>query len=280
VADSGDVVAIHHPVRRTTPLVFASPHSGRTYSDSFLRQSCLSLAQLRRSEDAFIDELFAAAPSQGAPLVHALFPRVFLDPNRSVQELDPRLFRDLPADHSHLPTARALAGLGIIPRLGAEGQAIYRARLAVSEARERIDQLYAPYHAALESQIRAAERQFGLAILIDAHSMPSRGTQHVDVVIGDRHGSSSAPAIVDRVEAALHACGFRTARNTPYAGGHSTEHYGRPLLARHAIQLEINRGLYLDERRVTRSGTFEATRMRLSRFIAAICAENWSDQTR
>lgn len=271
--DSGPVT-IHRPEVCRAPLVFASPHSGRTYSDSFLRETTLSLTRLRRSEDAYVDELFSAAPQYGAPLLHANFPRVYLDPNRAIDEIDPQLFIDAPRGDED-PSPRTRAGLGVVPRIGAEGEALYSRRLPLADALDRLERLYRPYHEALERELAAIAGQFGFAILIDAHSMPSRGNRHIDIVIGDRHGASASPSIVDQVEAAARKAGFRTARNVPYAGGHSTEFYGRPLLNRHAVQIEVNRALYLNESDVTRSGTFDATRNRLSAFIADLCTRSW-----
>ncbi|MEE2566500.1 N-formylglutamate amidohydrolase [Hyphobacterium marinum] len=277
-ADDGPV-SIRRPETLRAPLVFASPHSGRRYSDAFLQDTALSLVQLRRSEDAYIDELFSAAPACGAPMVRANFPRVYLDPNRAIDEIDPQLFIDAPRS-GNTPSPRTRAGLGVIPRIGAEGEPVYPHRLPISEATDRLDRLYRPYHEALEEELAAVTRAFGFVILIDAHSMPSRGNRHIDIVIGDRHGASAAPGIVDQVEAAARNSGFRTARNEPYAGGHSTEFYGRPLLNRHAVQIEVNRALYLNESDVTRSGTFETTRTRLTAFIADLCSRPWGVELR
>lgn len=274
----GGPVTVLRPARLTAPLVFASPHSGRDYPLDFLQDAALTLTQLRRSEDAYVDELFSSAPVHGAPLVLANFPRVFLDPNRSPDELDPRLLSET-CDDLATASPKTRAGLGIIPRLGAEGQPVYARRPSLADAQARISALYRPYHQALEAELAAAEARFGLALLIDAHSMPSRGQRDVDIVLGDRHGVSAAAHIVDRVEAAARNAGFRTARNIPYAGGHSTEHYGRPLLRRHAVQIEVNRALYLDEAEVTRSGTFDAARDRLTAFIADLCGHDWTAQT-
>lgn len=268
------VVSVRRPVRLLAPLVFASPHSGRGYDPAFLAQSALSLIQLRRSEDAYVDELIASAPAHGAPLLTALFPRVYLDPNRAEDELDPALI-DGGLPEGVEPSQRAAAGLGVAPRLGAEGRAIHRARLKLSEVRARIAECHAPYHAALEAEMRAAEAVFGCALLVDCHSMPSSGARGFDMVIGDRHGTSCAPAVTAEVETALRAAGFRTIRNTPYAGGYATQRHGRPQARRHAVQIEINRGLYLDEGRVTRSGTFAQTRARLDGVIAALVKADW-----
>ena len=277
-ADDREIVRISYPETRSTPLVFASPHSGRDYPPSFVRQSALSLEQLRHSEDAYIDALFAAAPEFGAPLVAACFPRVYLDPNRASDELDPHLIQGLSGVEVLSPSARTEAGLGIIPRLGAEGRSIYKSRLSLNEARSRVRALHKPYHDAVEAELATAGDMFGLAILIDAHSMPSNGARGADIVLGDKHGTSCASALTDLVEAMFRDQGFKCVRNIPYAGGYSTEQYGRPLLKRHAIQIEVNRGLYLNETRVTRSGTFDSVQNRISRVIEALAGVDWVNE--
>lgn len=269
-------VEIVRPVREISPVIFASPHSGRTYTDDFLAQSAMSLSNLRRSEDAYVDELMAAAPQAGATLVLAQFPRVFVDPNRSEDEIDPVLTGGRPDPLATIRSPRANAGLGIIPRLGADGMSIHRDVLKPDEVTRRIAQFHAPYHAALEKEVARILARFGHAIVIDMHSMPSISAPGLDAVIGDRHGISCAPAISDTVESALQREGLRTRRNVPYAGAFTTERYGRPALHRHAIQIEINRGLYLDEERVTRSGTFDALKTRLTGFIDTIVKTDWS----
>ena len=275
-----EIIRISYPECRTSPLVFASPHSGRDYPSSFVGQSALSLEQLRRSEDAYIDELFSAAPAFGAPLVAACFPRVYLDPNRGSDELDPHLIQGLSGTGILSPSPRTEAGLGIIPRLGAEGRSIYKTRLSLSEARSRVEAFHKPYHEALEAELAEASEMFGVAILIDAHSMPSNGARGADMVLGDKHGVSCASAVTDLVESRFRDHGFQCVRNTPYAGGYSTEHYGRPLLKRHAIQIEVNRGLYLNETRVTRSGTFVSVQNRISRVIEALAGIDWVGELR
>ncbi|TAJ37568.1 MAG: N-formylglutamate amidohydrolase [Reyranella sp.] len=250
------------PTRQTMPLVVASPHSGSNYPAEFLAQAAVPLAALRRAEDAFVDELFGAAPSLGVPLLAARFPRSYVDANREPYELDPAMFEGpLPRPLNHR-TTRVAAGLGMIPRLAASGEAIYRGRVPAEMIEHRLEACWRPYHLALSGLVEQTYSRFGAALLIDAHSMPSsvsaapvsslgpreRDTR-VDVVLGDNHGESCAPELVERAEHWLAARGLRVLRNQPYAGGFTTQRYGRPGLARHALQIEINRALYMDEAR-------------------------------
>lgn len=252
---------------RSSRFVFASPHSGRDYSPDFLAGSALPLALLRRSEDAYLDQLFEPVPRYGASLVAATFPRAFVDPNRARWELDPAMFdRNLPAEAGPV-TARAAAGLGVVPRLAADGRAIYAGRVPLDEALERVRQYYDPYHAALRQEIAAVRSQFGEAIVIDCHSMPSGSARGADIVLGDRFGVSCAPGLVEHADQAFRRVGLGVVRNRPYAGGYTTEHYGRPETGIHVLQVEINRGLYLDESRVERSSKWP-------RLAAAL--DNWA----
>ncbi len=250
------------PTRQTLPVVVASPHSGSNYPADFLAQAAVPLAALRRAEDAFVDELFSAAPSLGIPLLAARFPRSYVDANREPYELDPAMFEGpLPRPLNHR-TTRVAAGLGMIPRVAASGEAIYRGRVPAEIIEHRLETCWRPYHLALSGLVEQTYSRFGAALLIDAHSMPSsvsgasvsnlgpreRDTR-VDIVLGDNHGESCAPELVECAEHWLAARGLRVLRNQPYAGGFTTQRYGRPGLARHALQIEINRALYMDEAR-------------------------------
>ena len=263
---------LDRPVRQTVPFLFASPHSGRDYPASLLERSRLDATSLRRSEDAFVDELFAGAVSLGAPLLAAQFPRAFLDVNRSMAELDAGMFAaplDVPVD-AHSP--RVVAGLGVIPRIVRDGAEIYRGKLDSAEADTRLSQLYRPYHRALAALMEETRIRFGVAVLIDCHSMPS-ALAVPDIVLGDRYGASAAPQLTARAEAAFTREGFSVARNTPYAGGYTTALYGRVASGCHALQIEINRALYLDEDKIARKAVFESVRGRLTRameFLTAI----------
>ncbi|UYN93393.1 MAG: N-formylglutamate amidohydrolase [Enhydrobacter sp.] len=251
------------PGRQTVPLVVASPHSGALYPAEFLSQAAVPLAALRRAEDAFVDELFAAAPALGIPLLAARFPRSYVDANREPYELDPGMFEGpLPRPLNHR-TTRVAAGLGMIPRVAASGEAIYRGRVPADEIEQRLESCWRPYHVALSTMVEQTYSLFGGVLLIDAHSMPSSASgigsrdrePRVDIVLGDNHGESCAPDLVDHAEAWLRGRGLRVQRNQPYAGGFTTQRYGRPGLARHALQIEINRALYMDEARHERLPT-------------------------
>jgi len=271
-------IEIVAPVAQTVPLVFSSPHSGRDYPAEFLAQSRLDPLTLRRSEDSYVDELFAAAPEHGAPLLRALFPRVFVDPNREALELDPAMFTDpLPAN-ANANSPRVAAGLGSIARVVASGEEIYARKLSLAEAEARLDRYWRPYHAALEELLATSRRRFGHVLLIDCHSMPSvggpmerdAGDRRLDFVLGDCHGRSCAPALTDRVEAILQADGFRVERNAPYAGGYVTQHYGRPAEGVHTLQIEVNRALYMNEANYERRPGFAALQRAIGRLIAQL----------
>lgn len=259
------------PGRNSSPVVFNSPHSGARYPTSFLASSRLDPRALRRSEDAYVDELFAAAPSFGAALMRAHFPRAFLDVNREPYELDPRMFEGRLPPFANTRSVRVAGGLGTIARVVGEAQEIYGARLPVDEALARIETLYKPYHRTLSRLIARAHRAHGLALLIDCHSMPSTGGARderpaPDVVLGDRYGVSCSPAIVDFADQTLRDLGFTVVRNRPYAGGYITEHYGAPASGFHALQVEVNRGLYMDERSHAKTSGFAKLAARLTDF--------------
>jgi N-formylglutamate amidohydrolase len=262
---------LERPPQQTVPFVFASPHSGRSYPDSLLNRTRLDATTLRRSEDAFVDELFAGAVGLGAPLLAAEFPRAFLDVNRSSAELDTGMFDGALGVPVDAPSPRVAAGLGVIPRIVRDGAEIYRGKLKSGEADARLDQLYRPYHQALAALMEETRARFGVAVLIDCHSMPS-ALSVPDVVLGDRYGASAAPQITARAESALQREGFSVARNSPYAGGHTTVLHGRVATGCHALQVEVNRALYLDEDRIAKKASFEALRARLTRAIGYLLA--------
>ena len=263
--------AIFAPVRRTAPFVFASPHSGRLYPSSFVKASRLGPIGLRRSEDAFVDELFMGGIECGAPLIAARFPRAYLDVNRAPGELDASMFDAPLAVTADSAGPRVQAGLGVIPRIVRDGAEIYRGRLAAAEAGQRLDGLYRPYHAALSRLIEETRAQFGFAVLVDCHSMPSAAAVP-DIVLGDRYGISAGPVLMRAAERMFERHGFSVARNSPYAGGYTTHLYGRPARGVHALQVEINRCLYLDEERVARGAKFAEVQMRLVRVLADLIA--------
>lgn len=266
----------------TAPLSFvcASPHSGTYFPADFVQAVQLDELTLRRSEDSFVDEIFAAAPALGAPLLKACFARAYCDVNREPYELDPGMFEDpLPA-YVNTTSSRVAGGLGTIARTVGGGSEIYRRKLTFAEAANRIELFYRPYHAALARALEQARQHFGYAILIDCHSMPSvggpletdQGRMRPDIVLGDRYGSSCAPALTQAVEQALTAMGYRVARNRPYAGGFTTRHYGRPAEGLHSLQIEINRGLYMDEARIERAPGLAQVTRDMTRLIGELAA--------
>src|SRR4051794_18566757 len=265
-----------------TPLVFASPHSGRDYPAEMMSAAALDAQTIRRSEDALVDDLIAGAPDLGAAMIAAEYARTYIDLNREAFELDPGMFADELPEFARARTARVAAGLGAIARVVSEGQEIYARKLMFAEARGRIEGAHRPYHAALERLIAEAHRAHGFAILVDWHSMPAAAAKvggrdrPCDFVLGDRFGAACASVLTARVERELEAMGYRVARNTPYAGGYTTEHYGRPARRTHALQIEINRGLYLDETTLTPTAGFERLKADLERLTRALAAADWS----
>jgi N-formylglutamate amidohydrolase len=264
-------------VEQKVPFVFNSPHSGRHYPPRFLSMSKLDAATIRRSEDCYVDELFAAAASLGAPLLVANFPRAYLDVNREPWELDPRMFREPVPSFANIRSPRVAGGLGTIPKLVGEGLDIYAARLPLAEALSRIDQIYRPYHACLADLLCRTREKFGYAILVDCHSMPANirvgdGSLRPDFIIGDRFGSAAVSALTEHAIGLLSGMGYTVVHNKPYAGGFITEHYGRPAERFHALQIEISRGLYMNERTLERSGRFEALADDLRSFVRGLTA--------
>ncbi|NQV45024.1 MAG: N-formylglutamate amidohydrolase [Rhodospirillales bacterium] len=280
---AGDAFTITAPERQTVPVVFASPHSGRVYPDAFLAQSCLDPLALRRSEDAFVDELFDQASDMGAPLITAQFPRVYVDVNREPNELDPAMFSDSLPTGTNTASPRVTAGLGTIAKIVSDGQKIYDGQLRYGDVQQRIEQCYVPYHRALMGLVEDTMRRFGTCLVVDCHSMPTRGGlssgtgsgDTVDLVLGDCWGSSCHHTISDIAEHAARDQGFVIQRNTPYAGGFTTRHYGRPSLGMHAIQLEIDRALYMDEEAMTRLPEFDDVRRKLTCIALAMVDMGW-----
>jgi len=279
-----DAFVLDMPENRTSCVVFSSPHSGRTYPEALMNRTVLTHNVIRSSEDAFVDQLFASASDHGAPLIKAAMPRAYLDLNRSADELDPALIQGAKRQ-GHNP--RVASGLGVIPRVVANGRAIYRGKLTMDEARLRIDTYWRPYHARLKSLLSEAHLKFGQAILIDCHSMPHEAvamasaarSSRPQIVLGDRFGASASSEIVDRIEAAFVAAGLNVARNAPFAGAYVTQTYGRPGRQQHAVQIEIDRALYMDEERVTPNANFMAFSKVLRQVIAEI-AEIGAQPTR
>lgn len=275
IAPVGHPIALAAPLGPHVPLVVASPHSGRDYPPDFVARAALSAHALRLSEDCYVDDLLSDAPALGAPLLKALFPRAYLDPNREPYELDPDMFADPLPNHVNTESPRVAAGLGTIARIVACGTEIYSGKLNYAEAETRIRALYRPYHKALESLISKTRRRFGFCRLIDGHSMPSSGardTQSVDFVLGDNFGASCDPAMTSAAADFLKDSGFRVAINRPYAGGFTTRHYGQPARNVHALQIEINRALYMNETTLEKAPSFDQLREVMKNLLAHLGA--------
>lgn len=266
---------IFTPEAQIAPFVLCSPHSGRDYTPEFLAQSRLDPLTLRKSEDCFVDELFQGAAELGVPMISARFPRAFLDVNREPYELDPELFADPLPDYANCQSVRVVGGLGTIARIVADGEEIYRDRLSVAEALRRIDDLYFPFHAALQSLIDQTRAKFGHAILVDCHSMPSAqmaqsSGPRPDFVIGDRFGAACDPRLTRFLRDTIAAAGYDVQLNRPYAGGYITEHYGRPHRGVQAVQIEINRARYLNELTFVRAPGFGRLQRDLTQIAEAL----------
>src|SRR5215469_6250845 len=255
------ILDLQRPAVQSLPLVLASPHSGAEYPADLLAASRLDPVALRRSEDSFVDQLFGAAPQLGAPLLSARFPRAYVDVNREAYELDPSMFADALPKFVNAGSPRVRMGLGTIARIVASGEEIYADKLRFAEAQQRIERLYRPYHRVLLGLVEETEALFGGCLLVDCHSMPSGvdsacEKSGADIVLGDCHGTSCARQFVDAARRFLLDRGFTVAINAPYAGGFTTGHYGRPSVQRHALQIEVNRALYMNERDYQRKDYF------------------------
>jgi N-formylglutamate amidohydrolase len=263
------------PADHSLPLVFNSGHSGSCYPDCFLAASRLDKTAIRRSEDSYVDELVAEAAALGAPLLKANFPRAWLDVNREPYELDPKMFAGSLPTYANVRSVRVAGGLGTIARIVSESEEIYAAPLPVEEALARIDAVYKPYHRALRQLVIDTRAIFGLAVLLDCHSMPSsvrgiHGRVRPDIVLGDRYGTSCPSQLTDFAARILTCLGYSVSRNKPYAGGFITEHYGQPGRGFHVVQVEINRRLYMDERSLARTAGFDRLRANLARLVGEL----------
>src|SRR3974390_1159312 len=243
------------------PVLFNSPHSGSAYPRPFLAASRLDLDALRRSEDSFVDELVVGVVKHGFPLMRAHFPRCFVDVNREPYELDPRMFDGRPPSFANTRSMRVAGGLGTVARVVGDAQEIYNRRIPIDDALARIEGRYKPYTRSLRRLFTRLHREFGAAMLIDCHSMPSTAGQkdeppRPDFVLGDRYGTSCVGAVSETVEKTLRMLGYTVSRNKPYAGGFITEPYRNPAARLHAIPLELTRALYMDERRHERIAAF------------------------
>ncbi len=271
------------PTELSTSVVFASPHSGRDYPDWFLGQTILTAKALRSSEDAYVDRLFDVASELGAPFLRGAAPRAFVDYNRSAEELDPALIAGIIGSGKN---PRVASGLGVIPRVVAGGRPIYHGKLQLKEAQRRIETYWRPYHDKLQTLLNTTREHFGEAILIDCHSMPHEALDSVrapdgqrpNIVLGDRFGAACRADITDHVEAAFIDAGFSVSRNSPFAGAYIAQHYGRPSRNQHALQIEIDRSLYMDEPSITPHRDFQEMRRRLQEVVGNIVAMGQTPQ--
>ena len=291
--DEPEAFQVARPPAETPPtaLVFASPHSGRIYPPGLMAASCLDAESIRQSEDAHVDGLISGAPAHGVTVITARLARAWIDVNREPWELDPAMFEDELPSYAKGRTARVAAGLGSIARIVSDGQEIYHRKLTFAEALARVEAVHRPYHAALAELVASARQARGAAVLVDWHSMPSAAARHAagahganghgdgtgcDVVLGDRFGGACAPAVARLAEQCFRDLGYIVARNAPYAGGYTTEHYGRPLRKVHALQVEINRALYMDERTLAPTTGFGSLKADLESVFATLAAVDWA----
>ncbi|PHR63082.1 MAG: N-formylglutamate amidohydrolase [Robiginitomaculum sp.] len=262
-------VRVIAPTQITSPLVFAFPHSGRQYSASFLQQSRLDPLTLRSSEDAYVDQLFPASALPGASFVHAMFPRAWLDANRHPEALDPDMFiGSLGGSAGQRQSPQVLAGLGVIPKVVAQGKEIYAGKLRRGEINWRLSVAHTPYHQAVADALSRARDRFGVSVLVDCHSMPAICAAQtpagpIDVVVGNRHGQSCDPMVSKVLGELLQAQDLRTASNVPYAGGYSVLQHSDSDRGAHAIQIELCRALYMDEQSIKKHEGFAQTQGRM-----------------
>jgi N-formylglutamate deformylase len=264
---------LERPIAACAPVIVAAPHSGTAYPPAFLDAARLDAHALRRSEDSFVDTLFGAAPALGLPLLAATFPRAYCDVNREKWELDPAMFEDGLPPWANTASPRVAAGLGTIARIVASGEPIYRRKLRVAEAEDRVRLCWQPYHDALTGLIGEVRARFGVCLVLDCHSMPAHGPGGApvpDVVLGDAHGTACAPRATRTVEATLAGLGYAVRRNDPYAGGYVTRHYGRPREGVHVLQIELARGLYMDETLITPLPRFAAVQRDMTALMRAL----------
>lgn len=261
-------IEVYNRTRPTSPLILCSPHSGRHYPDSFRSQTKLSLEQLRLGEDGYIDQLTLPFAAQGIPVLHANFPRCFVDVNRAADEIPPEFMGD--NNPSYNTTPRARAGLGVVPKRIAQHQDIYAHNLTPRQVRNRLEHCYHPYHMALQGLLKRSKRRFGQALLLDCHSMPGRapnGDKRPDIILGDRYGKSCHAASINLLESTFATLGYSVARNYPYAGGYVTQHYGRPARGIETLQIEINKDLYLNPSSFEPHAGFEVLKSNFEKVI-------------
>ncbi len=258
------------------PLLFDSPHSGSVYPDDF--DHVAPLERMRQSEDSFIDELYEAAPEHGATLIGALFPRIYVDPNRSVLDIDPTLLEEDWPDESE-PGPKCDLGVGLVWRLCPPGGPIYDRKLTVAEVRRRIDQYHRPYHDAVSSALDRLHGQFGVVWHINCHSMPSvstvmaaegPGLRRPEITLGDIDGTTCSGEFTELVYETLSDFDYDVTVNDPYKGGELVSAWSDPAAGRHSLQIEINRALYMDEVGLKRNSGFKALQENVTQLIGVI----------
>ena len=267
---------IMSPETQRIPFVYSSPHSGKLYPPEFIKTSRLELKSLRGSEDCYVDELFSAAPNVGAPLIKAIFPRVFIDANREPYAFDPSMFFEPLPDFVTTSSNKISAGLGTIAKVVADGEKIYSEKLHLSDALNRVNNYYLPYHNSLEKLITITKENFGCCTLIDCHSMPPNkignggrnNKSPADIVLGDNHGRSANKVLVNEIMGFFVSQGLSVKINDPYPGGYTTSNYGKPQTGVQAIQIEINRALYMDEKSMKRNEGFLETKNIMDRLVS------------
>lgn len=260
------------------PLFLASPHSGRAYPSCFLRESRLNHTTLRRSEDFCVDDLYDFAEAMDIPFLAAQFPRSFVDVNRSAAEIDPALLFSGETVFPKTVSKRVANGLGVVPRMVGAGIEIYNDPIGLQRLKQRLERFHTPYHSTLSDRLTSIKQQFGSVVLLDCHSMPDTVStrplatgKSFDIVLGDRYGASCHRDVTDAAEACLSDLGYRVVRNDPYAGGYTTARYGKPQQGFHSLQIEINRRLYMDERRLRLTSGYETLKSNLRIFVAEMC---------
>ena len=267
----------HDPAGGVIPLVLDSPHSGTHYPEEFDHAPARIL--VRQAEDTHVATLWRAAPSFGATLLEARFPRSFIDPNRGLDDIDPELLAD-PWPHAIAPTRKTLQGIGLVWRMAGDGVPMYARKLTSAEVTDRIDRYWRPYHAELDAVLDARVRRFGAVWHLNCHSMPAvgdaraddPGRARADVVLGDRDGSTCEPAFTRLVADTLRHLGYAVAINDPYKGVEIVRRHGRPAEQRHSLQLEIKRTLYMDEQTFEPTDGFLRLEADLARLTATIAA--------
>jgi len=270
------------PDNQSSCVVYSSPHSGLIYPPDFQEASALDSVALRRSEDAFVDELYDNSPAAGSPLLKARFPRAYVDPNREPWELDPEMFTGpLPLD-ANTSSPRVRSGLGTIARVVTDGAAIYKGKIDFAIARQRIEKCYMPFHQALSDLLEETYKKFETYLLVDCHSMPSiggpmdadPGDNRVDMVLGDANGAACAKIASQTAREILEGMGYRVVMNRPYAGGFTTRNYGKPYEMRHALQIEINRALYMNEDSISKNAGFETLKNNIGKMVGELSTIN------